>query len=84
MVHSTGDQGSNKFGNDEIDSDTEAFPLSPAQLGMWFAQHLDPEVPISIAQYVDLRGELDVELLREASDCRCARDRFRVPADHRA
>ncbi|WP_157108544.1 non-ribosomal peptide synthetase, partial [Aldersonia kunmingensis] len=41
----------------------EPFPLSPAQLGMWYAQQLDPDVPINIAQYVDLRGDLDVELL---------------------
>jgi len=30
-----------------------AFPLSPAQLGMWFAQHVDPSVPANIAQYVE-------------------------------
>ncbi|WP_319943080.1 condensation domain-containing protein, partial [Nocardia aurantia] len=54
-------------GNDEAQSEVgsapvsigEAFPLSPAQLGIWYAQHLDPDVPINIAQYVDLRGTLD-------------------------
>ncbi|MFC4604944.1 amino acid adenylation domain-containing protein [Rhodococcus kronopolitis] len=45
----------------------EVFPLSPAQLGMWYAQHLDPEVPINIAQYVDLRGDLDFGVLDRAS-----------------
>ncbi|WP_231912691.1 condensation domain-containing protein, partial [Rhodococcus sp. EPR-157] len=45
----------------------EAFPLSSAQRGMWFAQQLAPEVPVCIAQYVDLRGDLDVELLRKST-----------------
>ncbi|WP_141136599.1 non-ribosomal peptide synthetase, partial [Rhodococcus kyotonensis] len=44
-----------------------AFPLSPAQLGMWFAQHVDPSVPANIAQYVELRGDLDLDLLRRSS-----------------
>ncbi|WP_282782436.1 non-ribosomal peptide synthetase, partial [Nocardia sp. CC201C] len=44
----------------------ELFPLSPAQLGIWYAQHLDPQVPINIAQYVELRGELDIPLLEQA------------------
>ncbi len=47
-------------------SGDELFPLSPAQLGIWYAQHLDPQVPINIAQYVDLRGDLDREILRRA------------------
>ncbi|WP_072803374.1 non-ribosomal peptide synthetase [Rhodococcoides yunnanense] len=44
-----------------------SFPLSPAQLGMWFAQHVDPSVPANIAQYVELRGDLDTDLLRRTS-----------------
>ncbi|MFE3960145.1 non-ribosomal peptide synthase/polyketide synthase, partial [Nocardia sp. NPDC059091] len=44
----------------------KCFPLSPAQLGIWYSQHLDPQVPINIAQYVELRGELDIELLERA------------------
>ncbi|WP_280193657.1 hypothetical protein [Nocardia farcinica] len=43
------------------------FPLSPAQTGVWYAQLLDPQVPITVAQYVDLRGDLDVDLLQEVS-----------------
>ncbi|WP_346843014.1 amino acid adenylation domain-containing protein, partial [Rhodococcus sp. IC4_135] len=43
-----------------------AFPLSAAQLGMWFAQHLDPSVPVNIAQYVELRGVLALDVLRQA------------------
>lgn len=46
---------------------TTTFPLSPAQLGMWYAQRLDPEVPLSEAQYIDMRGRLDVAALRRAS-----------------
>ncbi|WP_169588536.1 non-ribosomal peptide synthase/polyketide synthase [Antrihabitans stalactiti] len=46
-----------------IDSATGAFPLSAAQRGIWFAQHLDDRIPISIAQFVDIEGDLDVELL---------------------
>ncbi|WP_433659589.1 amino acid adenylation domain-containing protein [Nocardia sp. CA-128927] len=45
----------------------ESFPLTPAQLGIWYAQLLDPDVPINIAQYVDVRGELDAELLQQVS-----------------
>ncbi|WP_345344629.1 amino acid adenylation domain-containing protein, partial [Rhodococcus olei] len=44
----------------------DVFPLSPAQLGMWYAQHVDPEVPINIAQYVDLRGPLNAAVLEHA------------------
>ncbi|WP_169811190.1 condensation domain-containing protein, partial [Nocardia amamiensis] len=41
--------------------------MSPAQLGIWYAQHVDPQVPITIAQYVDLHGALDVDVLEQAS-----------------
>ncbi|MGW4337494.1 condensation domain-containing protein, partial [Rhodococcus koreensis] len=43
-----------------------AFPLSAAQRGMWFAQQLDPAVPVNIAQCVELVGALDVPLLSES------------------
>ncbi|WP_244164827.1 AMP-binding protein, partial [Rhodococcoides fascians] len=46
---------------------SEPFPLSSAQRGMWFAQQLAPSVPVCIAQYVDLRGDLDLELLRKST-----------------
>ncbi|MFI6953324.1 amino acid adenylation domain-containing protein [Nocardia sp. NPDC050408] len=42
-------------------------PLSAGQRGLWLAQKLSPDVPISEAQYIDLRGDLDVDLLREVS-----------------
>ncbi|MGY2112689.1 AMP-binding protein [Nocardia gipuzkoensis] len=38
---------------------SEPFAPAPAQLGVWYAQLLDPDVPIDIAQYVDVHGELD-------------------------
>ncbi|NMM92227.1 non-ribosomal peptide synthetase, partial [Rhodococcus sp. SRB_17] len=46
-------------------SSAEYFPLSAAQRATWFAQQIQPDVPISIAHYVELRGELDVDLLRQ-------------------
>ncbi|AHH21631.1 non-ribosomal peptide synthetase [Nocardia nova SH22a] len=45
----------------------EPFPLTPAQLGVWYAQLLDPQTPITIAQYVDVHGDLDVEVLQRVS-----------------
>ncbi|SNT27316.1 non-ribosomal peptide synthetase [Rhodococcoides kyotonense] len=48
---------------------TEAptFPLSAAQRGIWFAQHLAGDVPISIAQFVEIDGNLDIERLTDAA-----------------
>ncbi|MGF7119706.1 non-ribosomal peptide synthase/polyketide synthase [Rhodococcus sp. BE178] len=57
-------EGGGSIGNG---SDGEPFPLSQAQLGMWFAQHVDPSVPANIAQYVELRGDFDIDLLHRAS-----------------
>ncbi|MGB6183428.1 MAG: amino acid adenylation domain-containing protein, partial [Rhodococcus sp. (in: high G+C Gram-positive bacteria)] len=42
---------------------SEPFPLSPAQTSLWFAQKLEPEVPLTVAQYVDVQGDLDVDML---------------------
>src|SRR5690606_14055464 len=50
------------------------FPLTAAQRGIWFAQHLTGSSPISVAQYVEIRGELFPELLIEA--CRAAAREF--------
>ncbi|MFD4179606.1 non-ribosomal peptide synthase/polyketide synthase [Rhodococcus sp. NPDC058514] len=44
----------------------ELFPLSAAQRGIWFAQHLLGDVPIAIAQYVEIVGDLDIEALADA------------------
>ncbi|WP_040836998.1 non-ribosomal peptide synthetase [Nocardia brevicatena] len=43
-----------------------AFGLSAAQRGIWFAQHIAGDTPISIAQYVELSGPVDMNLLEEA------------------
>ncbi|MDF3308306.1 amino acid adenylation domain-containing protein [Rhodococcus sp. T2V] len=51
------------------DSPARAYPLSPAQMGMWLAQRVDPAVPVSVAQYVDIRGALNRSALTSA----CAR-----------
>jgi amino acid adenylation domain-containing protein len=48
--------------------DSRAFPLSHAQKGLWFAQQLEPNVPILVAQYVELRGPVDVGALKWASE----------------
>ncbi|MDI9893956.1 amino acid adenylation domain-containing protein [Rhodococcus sp. IEGM 1381] len=42
------------------------FPLSAAQRSIWFAQELDPFTPLTIAQYVDVRGPLDTAILDDA------------------
>ncbi|WP_417716644.1 condensation domain-containing protein [Rhodococcus gannanensis] len=34
---------------------------------MWFSQQLNPTVPTFIAQYVELHGDIDIPLLREAA-----------------
>ncbi|ELB92191.1 non-ribosomal peptide synthetase, partial [Rhodococcus wratislaviensis IFP 2016] len=44
-----------------------AFPLSSVQRSMWFAQQLSPTVPKFIAQYIELRGEIDLDLLSDAA-----------------
>ncbi|NKY51767.1 non-ribosomal peptide synthetase [Nocardia vermiculata] len=36
------------------------FALSPAQTALWYAQRIRPEVPLTIAQYVEIHGDLDV------------------------
>ncbi|WP_442972089.1 amino acid adenylation domain-containing protein, partial [Rhodococcus sp. T7] len=41
--------------------------MSAAQRGIWFAQHALGDVPLTIAQYIELRGDIDLGLLTEAS-----------------
>ncbi|MGC5256004.1 amino acid adenylation domain-containing protein [Gordonia sp. DT218] len=38
-------------------------PLTAAQRGLWFAQQLIPDTPIVIATYVELHGDLDIDVL---------------------
>ncbi|MGW6423159.1 non-ribosomal peptide synthase/polyketide synthase [Nocardia sp. NPDC055053] len=51
----------------EAETASAPFPLTPAQLGVWYAQLLDPDVPITIAQYVDITGELDAAVLQQVT-----------------
>ncbi|WP_280463216.1 non-ribosomal peptide synthetase [Nocardia carnea] len=39
------------------------FPLTPAQTAMWYAQRIQPEIPLIIAEYVEFHGDLDPGLL---------------------
>ncbi|MEU4315654.1 amino acid adenylation domain-containing protein [Nocardia sp. NPDC024068] len=45
----------------EISADP--FPLTPAQTAMWYAQRIQPDIPLVIAEYVEFHGELDPGLL---------------------
>ncbi|MRH87783.1 amino acid adenylation domain-containing protein [Nocardia sp. SYP-A9097] len=55
-------------------SSFDILPLTAAQRGIWFAQHLAESSPISVAQYVEIVGALDTELLAEA--CKTAGREF--------
>ncbi|WP_072751834.1 non-ribosomal peptide synthetase [Rhodococcus maanshanensis] len=61
-----GGHGTAGFTEERSASRGELFPLSAAQRGIWFAQHLLGDVPIAIAQYVEIVGDLDVEALANA------------------
>ncbi|WP_051637413.1 non-ribosomal peptide synthase/polyketide synthase [Rhodococcus sp. UNC363MFTsu5.1] len=61
-----GGHGTAGFTEERSASGGELFPLSAAQRGIWFAQHLLGDVPIAIAQYVEIVGDLDVEALANA------------------
>ncbi|WP_072805089.1 non-ribosomal peptide synthetase [Rhodococcoides yunnanense] len=53
---------------DDVDrtpaASSEPFPLTAAQRGLWFAQHLMPDTPITIANYIDIHGDIDADLMR--------------------
>src|SRR5262245_44814904 len=43
-----------------VDESLDLLPLSSAQLGVWFAQRLDPQSPaFNISEYIEIRGPLD-------------------------
>ena len=45
----------------------EQFALSTAQLGVWFAQHADPDSPVyKVTGYVDITGPLNADRFRAA------------------
>ncbi|WP_330180111.1 non-ribosomal peptide synthase/polyketide synthase [Nocardia sp. NBC_01503] len=43
-----------------------SFPLSEAQIGIWNAQHIAPDRPLTVAQYVAIHGDFDVARLSHA------------------
>ncbi|MTK49659.1 hypothetical protein GL303_24750, partial [Nocardia seriolae] len=45
---------------------TGAFELSAAQRGLWFAQQVAGAVSVSIAQYAEIAGAVDIEVLTRA------------------
>ncbi|MGL4305557.1 MAG: amino acid adenylation domain-containing protein, partial [Mycobacteriaceae bacterium] len=47
----------------KIESEARVFPLSAAQRGIWYASALGTDTSATIAQYVDVPGMLDVNLL---------------------
>ncbi|SEK32554.1 condensation domain-containing protein [Rhodococcus maanshanensis] len=42
-------------------------PLSAAAHSVWFSQRVSGDAPISVAQYVDIRGALDIDLLMDSA-----------------
>ncbi|MFD3705744.1 amino acid adenylation domain-containing protein [Nocardia sp. NPDC058658] len=54
-------------------ADAVPIPLSPGQLRWWVAHQLAPDVPATIALYLDLRGSLDIGRLRTAMRSAAAR-----------
>ncbi|MFE7801461.1 amino acid adenylation domain-containing protein, partial [Nocardia sp. NPDC057440] len=49
------------------DMEAGPFPLSAAQRGIWFAQQVARSVPISMAQYIETTGDIDLEAMIAAS-----------------
>ncbi len=66
-----------------VRADTGELPLSVAQLRWWVAQQLYPEVPNTVAMYLDMVGTVDIELMRSsiaraAAELQSPHLRFRV------
>lgn len=54
-------------GVSSVDDDyQEPFDLTTAQYGMWLAQQLHPHSTHSVSHYMDIRGDLDFDLLVES------------------
>ncbi|WP_039827982.1 AMP-binding protein, partial [Nocardia testacea] len=49
-----------------VDHNLDLIPLSRAQYSMWLADNLPGGPNVNIAQYVDIEGEIDIDLLTEA------------------
>src|SRR3984893_3428172 len=54
-------------GKRSLMSSTEYVPLSAAQQSLWYAQQLSPEIPIHIAQYIEIEGPLDASIFDEVA-----------------
>src|SRR5689334_7740667 len=46
-------------------SSSEYIPLSAAQRSVWYAQQLNPDLPICIAQYIEIEGPVKLDLVDE-------------------
>lgn len=44
----------------------DSLPLSSTQADIWYAQQLMPDIPFTIAYYVDITGEVDVDALLDS------------------
>ncbi|MFW0788964.1 amino acid adenylation domain-containing protein [Gordonia sp. CPCC 205333] len=45
---------------------TYALPLTAAQRGIYYAQQIDPDVPMSVSAFVEFHGDVDADLLDHA------------------
>ncbi|MFE6923437.1 amino acid adenylation domain-containing protein [Nocardia sp. NPDC057663] len=48
------------------DDPGQPFALSPGQTALWYAQRIRPDIPLTIAHYVELHGDLDAGRLLHA------------------
>ncbi|MEU8897252.1 amino acid adenylation domain-containing protein [Nocardia sp. NPDC048505] len=60
-----------------------SYPLSQAQWAWWLAQKLHPRVPVTVAMYLDVTGDLDLDLTERcarqaAAELGAAQLRFRI------
>lgn len=52
-----------------VEAPFNAYPMTEAQSGLWYAQRLDPQNPIfNTAHYIDIKGSLDIEAFKAAVD----------------
>ncbi|MBF6331427.1 non-ribosomal peptide synthetase [Nocardia transvalensis] len=54
----------------------QPFALSPAQTALWYAQRIRPDIPLTVAQYVEIHGNLDAGRLLYAIERSCAEAQF--------
>ncbi|AZG48374.1 non-ribosomal peptide synthetase [Gordonia insulae] len=49
-----------------------AIPMTAAQRGIFYAQQLDPDVPMSVAAYAEFRDAVDADIMERAVAATCA------------